>query len=193
MIPPLSINAQTKKLLSFLSAKWPRNPELLKLQHEHSQLSGSTAAWRGGHLPGHGFFLLPRSLNNCNFCLFSPMFVHSPSPFAVRVICHVRIEPSVLLMTSSARVKATPCTLGQFGGGAASILCWMEGAAPLTPPAEAQSALEHAGVAQWDAEQQVQDNTPAAKIQRWMQCLRSYQIPFKCEFVCEMLGLRQFY
>lgn len=76
------------------------------------------------------------------------MFVHSPVPFVVCVIFHISIEPSVAQMTSSTPVKATPCILGQFGGGAVSILCWMEGTAPLTPSAEAKNAFGHAGAAQ---------------------------------------------
>lgn len=54
-----------------------------------------------GHLPDHRFSLLPCSFNNCNFCHFPPMFVHSPVPFVVSVIFHIRIEPSIVQMTSS--------------------------------------------------------------------------------------------
>lgn len=67
----LCINAQTKKLLPFLSAEWPWNPVLLKWS-TNTCSSQRTQEPGEGHLPGPRFFLLPCSLNNCNFCLFPP-------------------------------------------------------------------------------------------------------------------------
>lgn len=76
------------------------NAALLKLWHKHVQLSESLeqVTCQVTDFP----FYLVHSITAIS-AIFPLMFVHSPVPFVVSVIFHIRIEPSIVQMTSSTR------------------------------------------------------------------------------------------